>query len=181
LKSSHSIVTSRLLLRELRDPDVDLLVDMLANPRVMRWLLSGKSMDAAGARAFIEKEFTFGSAAFGLGSLCEKNPEKLVGFAGIIPCRYLGAEDFEFGVAMLEDFWRKGYAKEIAEAEVLYGFENLPVDRLLALAHPRNAASLKIFDDLGMKFMEEISTDERGPRRIYVIEREAWACEVRRG
>ncbi|HQN20272.1 MAG TPA: GNAT family N-acetyltransferase [Syntrophobacteraceae bacterium] len=168
---SYRIETDRLVLRGLKNPDVDLLIELLGNHRVTHWLFSGKPMDARCARAFIEKEFTFGNDGLGLGTLCEKGPERFVGFAGIIPCRYLGVEDLEFGVALLEDSWGKGYAREIGEAQIKYGFENLSADRLLALAHPENTASLKGIEALGMRFIKDIFTEERGPRRVYVIER----------
>ena len=86
-------------------------------------------------------------------------------------CQYLGVEDFEFGVALQEDSWGKGYAREICEAHIKYGFENLGIDRVLALAHPQNVASLKVIENMGMRFLKEILTEERGPRRVYVIQR----------
>lgn len=168
---SPCIETERLLLREFRDFDLNSLIDMLSDPKVMHRLFSGKPMHINSAKSFIEKEFTFGDDGLGLGTLCEKTPEKFIGFAGIIPCQYLGVEDFEFGVALQEDSWGKGYAREIAEAQIKYGFENLSVDRLLALAHPQNVASLKVIEKMGMRFLKEIFTEERGPRLVYVIER----------
>jgi [ribosomal protein S5]-alanine N-acetyltransferase len=86
-------------------------------------------------------------------------------------CQYLGVEDFEFGFALNEDSWGKGYAAEIGRAQIKYGFANLPVDRLLALSHPRNVASLKVIEDIGMRFLKEILTEQRGPRLVYAIER----------
>jgi [ribosomal protein S5]-alanine N-acetyltransferase len=163
--------TDRLLLRGLRDADIDLLIGMLANPRVTQWLFSGVPMDAASARLFIEREFTFGDKPIGLGTLCEKTPERFIGFAGIIPCQYLDTEDFEFGFALKEDSWGKGYATEIGKAQIQYGFANLPVDRLLALVHPRNVASLKVMENIGMRFLKETLTEQRGPRRVYVIQK----------
>lgn len=172
LNMPFSMETHRLLLRGLKDPDIDLLIELLGNPRVMHWLFSGRPVAPPAARSFIDREFTLGDKGFGLGTLCEKSPERFVGFAGIIPCQYLGINDFEFGVALKEDSWGKGYAREFAEAQIKYGFENLPADRLLALAHPQNVASLKVMEDMGMRFLKEILIEERGPRRVYFIERD---------
>jgi [ribosomal protein S5]-alanine N-acetyltransferase len=168
---SRCLETQRLLFRGIRDADIDLLVGMLASPKVTQWLFSGAPMDTISARLFIEKEFTFGDKLIGLGTLCEKTPDRFIGFAGIIPCRYLDVEDFEFGFALNEDSWGKGYATEIGQAQIKYSFANLPVDRLLALAHPRNLASLKVIEHIGMRFLKEILTEQRGPRLVYAIER----------
>ncbi len=165
------IETERLLLRGLRPRDVDFLIAMLSEPRVMKWLFSGVPMDHDSAKSFLESEFTFGKKPIGLGSLFERNPERLIGFAGIIPCRYLDREDFEFGFALREDSWGKGYAKEIGRAQIEYSFNNLKADRLLALAHPQNLASLKVLETIGMRFLKEISTDKRGPRCVYLTEK----------
>ncbi len=170
---SYYLETERLLLRRINDADLSILIDMLGNPRVMRWLFSGLHMDRDSARSFIEREFTFGDESIGLGALCEKTPERCIGFAGILPCNYLDMEDFEFGVALQEDSWNKGYAREIGEAQIRHGFQKLRVDRLLALAHPQNTASLKVLEKMGMRLVKEILTEQRGPRRVYVLERSA--------
>lgn len=165
------IETERLLLRGLRPRDAGFLIGMLSEPRVMRWLFSGVPMDQESAKSFLESEFSFGRKPIGLGSLYERSPARLIGFAGIIPCRYLDRADFEFGFALREDSWGKGYAKEIGRAQIEYSFNNLRVDRLLALAHPQNLASLKVLETIGMRFSKEIFTDKRGPRCVYLTEK----------
>ncbi|MHC1727823.1 MAG: GNAT family N-acetyltransferase [Syntrophobacteraceae bacterium] len=175
---SRCIETERLLLRRPHGPEIELLTGMLGTPGVMRWLFSGAPMEPDSARSFIEKEFTFGEESFGLGIICEKGTGQFVGFGGVIPCRHLGVDDFEFGFAFQENFRGKGYAKEIGNAQIKYGFENLPVDRLLALAHPQNIPSLKVIENMGMRFLKEIVTEQRGPRRVYVIERVCYESSV---
>ncbi len=157
----------RLLLRGIIPDDMPFLIGLLGHPRVTHWLFFGVRMEAGAARAFIEEHFTFGRRNIGLGSLCEKNTRRIIGFAGILPCRYLGVDDFEFGVAMEEESHGMGYAEEIGRAQIEFGLSCLPVKRMLALVHPDNRAALKAAGKMGLFFVKEIVTDDRGPRRVF--------------
>lgn len=163
--------TKRLILRELHDTDMEAIIAMLGSPTVMRLLFGGSPMTALEARAFIDENFYFGRENCGIGVLCEKEGGLCVGFAGLLPCRYLNENDYEIGVALQENAQGKGFATEIGLTQIAYGFKNLHVDRLLALAHPENTASFRAFEKLGMKFLQMIETDKRGPRCIYGINR----------
>jgi len=175
----YKIETERLLLRKLGNSDLEILIEMLGNPNVMKWLFSGRPMEYAEAESFIKENFSFGSAIIGLGTLCEKSTGRVIGFAGLIPCNYFDAEEIEFGCALREDFWGMGYATEICEAQIKYGFDALDINRLLALAHPENRASLRVLERIGMTFLTEINTESRGPRRVYVIERKKYLTSIR--
>ena len=122
-------------------------------------------------KLFIDKYFSFGELAYGLGALCEKRTGCFVGFAGFLRCDYLDVDDFEFGFALHENLWAKGYATEIGRAQIAYGFTNLCALRLLAVAHPQNAASLRVLEKIGMKSLKQIITKDRGPRCVYLIEK----------
>jgi [ribosomal protein S5]-alanine N-acetyltransferase len=166
---THTIETKRLVLRELRDSDMQPLVEMLSTPLVMRWLFGTGPMTVDEARRFINENFTFGKQVNGLGVLCIKETGCFAGFAGLLPCRYLYEDDFELGFALQEDSWGKGYATEIGAVQVEYGFKNFDVRRLLGLVHPRNTASRRTLEKIGMKLFKTIHTEERGPRCIYII------------
>ena len=166
---TRTIETERLVLREIRDADVPPLVEMLSAPVVMRWLFGIAPMTADEVRRFINEYFVFGKQAHGLGVLCTRKTESFVGFAGLLPCRYLYEDDFELGFALREDSWGKGYATEIGAAQIAYGFSSFDVRRVLGLAHPQNTASLRALEKIGMKLLKTINTEQRGPRCLYII------------
>jgi [ribosomal protein S5]-alanine N-acetyltransferase len=58
---------------------------------------------------------------------------------------YLG---YWFGV----DYWGKGYATEAASAVLEYGFQTLELHRIEAGHYPRNPASGRVLEKIGMKF-----------------------------
>lgn len=169
----YTIETERLLLRELRASDAAGLVRMLGDATVTAWLFAGQPMTEAEARAFIEREFVFGRSALGLGLLCERESGAVVGFAGLIPCTCYGTGDVEFGFALKAECWGRGYATESGRAQLEFGFRELGLERMLALAHPDNSASLQVLEKLGMTFVTDVRCEQRGPRRVYVAERPA--------
>ncbi len=168
---TRTIETKRLTLRELRNNDVSQLIEMLSDPPVMRWLFGSGPMTDDEARSFIDENFIFGKQIYGLGVLCVRDTEYFVGFAGLLPCRYLYEDDFELGFALRGESWGKGYATEIGIAQIEYGFKNFDVRRLLGLVHPKNMASRSALEKIGMKLIKTIHTDERGPRCVYMIKK----------
>ncbi len=172
--SQRALHSERLTLRGYRSGDLPALVELFGNPAAARHLFGGHPLGEDETKKFIEQEFTFGTQPIGLGSLVDTRSQVVVGFAGILPCGYLAEEDLEFGFALVENAWGKGYATEIGRRQVQYGFEDLRKSRLLALAHPENGASLRVLEKLGMTKKTRIEMQDRGPREVYVMTRTEW-------
>jgi len=169
----NSIETTRLLLRGLRESDRAPLLRVLGDAAVMRLVFAGGAMPHGEAEAFLGTAFTFGRENVGLGVLCERDSGDVVGFAGVIPCTSFGSDDLEFGFALRMESWGRGYATEIGHAQIAFGFRELALDRMLALVHPGNQASVRVLEKLGMNCLTEVCAGQRGPRRVYVAERSA--------
>lgn len=167
----NRIDTGRLILCEIEQDDEARLIKMLGNQTVMKWLFGTGPMTSKAAEQFIKEYFTFGRSPSGLGVLRVRGSNDFAGFAGLLPCRYLYEDDYELGFALIPEHWGKGYATEVGKAQISYGFDAFNVRRLLGLAHPQNAASLKALEKIGMKPLKLINTDQRGPRCVYVIRR----------
>jgi len=83
--SVYTMETKRLVLRELRDSDMEAIIAMLGSQTVMRLLFGGSPMTAQEAGVFINDNFYFGREICGIGVLCEKEGGSCVGFAGLLP------------------------------------------------------------------------------------------------
>ena len=57
----------------------------------------------------------------------------------------------EMGYWIGRAFWGKGYATEAARELVRYGFESLHLQRIAAMHFPRNKASQRVLEKIGMK------------------------------
>src|SRR5205814_5582986 len=85
----------------------------------------------------------------------------------------------EIGYFLHPDFWKRGYATEAAQVLLRYGFQELNLQQVTATCDPRNEASKRVLDKLGMVYARRdqnaIRTRE-GWRDsdVYVITRLAW-------
>jgi RimJ/RimL family protein N-acetyltransferase len=59
--------------------------------------------------------------------------------------------DVEIGYGMAKSYWGRGFASEAAAATMKYGFEQLHLPRIVAIAWPENTASLRVLEKLGMR------------------------------
>jgi [ribosomal protein S5]-alanine N-acetyltransferase len=169
------LTTPRLILRAATTNDIPILHERVFGDRdVMRHAFSGEAMAKGEAENFIRAHFTFGESLTGMATLTEKPDGEVVGFAGLVPCRALGADDFEIGFVLDRHAWGRGIATEIGEAQLAFGFDRLNCDRLLGLAEPRNAASIHTLGKLGMRFLKKIVAPERAVRSVYVVKAEEW-------
>jgi RimJ/RimL family protein N-acetyltransferase len=50
----------------------------------------------------------------------------------------------DLGFRLAQPYWGKGLATEVASAWVDAAFNDLNIDRLAALVHPQNAASIRV-------------------------------------
>jgi len=67
-------------------------------------------------------------------------------------------------------YWGKGYATEIAKAIIKWGFDNLDIDKIVAIAVPENKASIRVMEKVGMKYKKDY--EYKGVTTVYyVIER----------
>lgn len=161
--------TDRLTLRPPTDRDLAQLISILGDPEVMKLALYERPLTAEEASQFIDQDFARDSRdVTHLGVLCRKEDDVVVGFAGLLPCKYFPT-DFEFGFVLATEHHGKGYATEIGKKLLDIGFLSLGCERLLALCDPKNAASTKVLKKLGLSQIAQISTLDRGPRVVFQI------------
>jgi RimJ/RimL family protein N-acetyltransferase len=165
------IRTERLFLRPVADDDLPRLYSILADPEVMKLALYGRPLTPAEAQEFIDADFTRDVRDIShLAVLCRNDDTSIVGFAGVLPCKYF-PEDLEIGFVLGREHQGLGYATEIAAKLVDVCLEKLGRQRLLGLCEPRNAGSRKVLEKVGMSEIDEIQTPDRGPRAVFSIER----------
>lgn len=163
--------TRRLTLDSTVDEDIPALHHRIfSDPEVMRFAFEGRNLSMKECQKYFRQHFQRAENLTGIATLREKSSEEVVGMAGLIPCRPLGIEDMELGFLLARSAWGKGYATEIGKAQIDFGFETLKLDRLIAMAHPDNRASIHVIVKLGMRFHTEVSMEGRGPRKVYIID-----------
>ena len=161
--------TARLLLRPVRDADLPELFALLGDGEVMKLALYERALTRAEAQAFIDADFTRTTDDVShLGVLCRNDDGAIVGFAGLLPCKYFPG-DLEIGFVLGGEHQGCGYATEIGETLLEIGFGALHSVRLLGLCDPRNAGSRHTLEKIGMSEIDQITTPDRGIRVVYEI------------
>lgn len=134
--------TERLILRHYKSSDLERYYEMMADPDVTRYLLSGKPMSRHEAwRSIATMAGHWMLNGFGQWALEDKSSGLFIGRAGFLKPE--GWPAIEAGWTLHLDAWGKGYATEAAKAVIHYGFEVMNLDRIISLIQPDNQPQLK--------------------------------------
>jgi ribosomal-protein-alanine N-acetyltransferase len=110
---------------------------------------------------------------FGPWALIDKEGGQLIGWCGL---RYLDDTDVEIAYGIVKAYWGKGLASEAARATIKYGFEQLGLPRIVAVASPDNIRSLRVLEKLGMKYVKA-ARFYNADVLYYAISREEYLAE----
>lgn len=150
------VETERLVLRQFTAADVDDLVELDADPEVMRFITGGR----ATARQVVEDEilpkFLHYYRQFdGLGfwAADERITGRFVGWFELRPLDDAHPEEVELGYRLLRSSWGKGYATEGSRALVDKGFNDFGVQRVVATTMTINARSRRVMEKVGLTYL----------------------------
>ena len=113
----------------------------------------------------------YGTYGYGLWATILKETGDFIGRCGLLPWEIGGRTEVEVAYLLGKNYWRRGLATEAAAAIVDYAFETLPVDRLICMVDPENAASRGVAIKVGMTMLWDDYVDEYGPAHVYAIPR----------
>ncbi len=156
--------TPRLILREWRPDDWVRFKPIAADPRVIRYVGTGQVPSDEQIRTYIETaRKLYRDEGFCLWPLVSRKNRELIGFCGLD--HLWGGDEIEIGYWLAPDYWGKGLATEAAQAVLEYGFDQLGLERIVAVAHPENQASIRVLQKLGMAF--ERTVVREGLEHVY--------------
>jgi RimJ/RimL family protein N-acetyltransferase len=145
------IETDRLTLRVFVPEDVDRLAEILGDPSVMRYMPGGEPMPRQrieiGLKKIIDHWHQHG---FGRWAVIHNVDDRLIGWCGLEFIQEISEVEVAYLLEKL--YWGKGFATEAAKASLRYGFEELKLDHIIALAFPENVASRRVMEKIGMVY-----------------------------
>jgi RimJ/RimL family protein N-acetyltransferase len=147
------IRTSRLILREWRDSDLEAFAAFNADARVREYFPS--LMTRAESQASMDRmrahqaEYGFGFWAIDVPGVAD-----CVGMCGLAWARFEAhfTPCVEIGWRIAHAHWGQGYAPEAARASLDYGFETLGLDEIVAFAVVANTKSRRVMEKIGMTY-----------------------------
>jgi len=156
MRAQAVLESERLFLREFTAEDAMHLHRLNSHPLVMRYIREPESPDES--LETLDTALAYYAANRPLGKLAAH--EKSSGeFVGWFTLEHLdNTEKIELGYRMLPQFWRMGYATELASVLLHHGFTHgLP--EVWGITHPENLASQRVLQKLGF--------EARGPAVFY--------------
>ena len=100
-------------------------------------------------RGKLERQIAhFADHGFGMCAVDLTASGETVGAAGLQHLE--GGPEIEVGYRFLKTHWGHGYATESARASVAYGFDDLGLERIVAVALETNVASRRVLEKCGL-------------------------------
>lgn len=151
-----SIETNRLLLRPFTPDDAEALhTQIFGDPDAMEFLPGGIP------RTLNQTERVIGyytdawkQYGYGVWAVTLKDIGTLIGQAGLNFVE--DVQQTEVLYAIGKAYWGKGYAPEAAHAAMGFGFHQVGLGKIIALAAPENQRSLKVIKKLGMQYRRDV-------------------------
>lgn len=158
----YYLETERLIMRDIRETDVNSMYELDSDPIVHKYLgenpINSKEK-AAEIIQFIHKQYE--NLGIGRFATLEKSSGEFIGWSGLKlntgeKEALNGKTDFyDIGYRFIPRFWSKGYATESSLAVLEYGFNKLNIETICGAAENRNIASNKVLQKIGLKFINE--------------------------
>ena len=146
------ISTDRLLINRITLDDAGFILKLINDKD---WI---KNIGDKGIRTIEETEEyirtrflkAYDEVGFGFYSLILKSDQQIIGIAGLVDRE--GIDHIDIGYGMLPEFRGKGYAFEATKAIYDYGYEELKLEKIVAIVNPDNTSSIKLLSKLGLEF-----------------------------
>jgi len=155
LMSNMQLDTRRLSLRLMQPSDLDDLLKIFQDPKVMASFgeaaFNREQMERWMQRN-LEHQDQFG---YGLFSVILKSEGLLFGNCGLEHMEVEGEQAAELGYDFRSDYWNQGFATEAATAVRDYAFNELQLPSLISLIRVGNEASRRVSEKIGMGLAAE--------------------------
>jgi RimJ/RimL family protein N-acetyltransferase len=168
-----SIETARLRLRSFRPSDAPSLLAVFLDPEVRRFLPPGPPPTLARIQRSIDRRISGERAdGFSLYAVERREGGEPIGSCGLALVDGTGPE-IELAYHYGRRWWGQGFATEAAIACLRHAFDDLALERVIAICYPDNAASLRVIEKAGMS-AEGMGEYYGAQMKKYAAERPTW-------
>jgi ribosomal-protein-alanine N-acetyltransferase len=177
------LTTERLTLRRFTLDDLDWLADMYSDAEVTRYL--GGIKDRASVEVMLRVrilDYYEQNPGFGMWVTLDRSTGDRVGFH--LLSNIQGETIIQVGFGLVKSAWGKGFGTEMAAAVLAYGFTDLALPRIVAIANLDNHASQHVLLKIGLHRHGERAFPHpayaaQGPLAWFERDREDWLAERR--
>lgn len=170
------IETERLILRELRQTDLEGMFELDSNPEVHKYLGNKPVATIKESQVILNSVFNqYKERGIGRFAAIEKSSGSFIGWSGLRLNTEYNMNGFtkyyDVGYRLIPKYWGKGYATESGKAAVNYAFNVLKLPELYATTEIDNKASHNALLKIGLHYVEHFYfKEEQLNLRWYKIE-----------
>ncbi|HSI26112.1 MAG TPA: GNAT family N-acetyltransferase [Aeromicrobium sp.] len=155
MDAPEKLTTTRLVLRQWRDDDIDALAAINGDPEVMRHFFAPLTREQT-ERTVADYQASFAAHGFGPWAVEVAETGELIGLAGLLPVRF--EAHFTPAVHLIAKFaahaWRRHFGTEAAQEAIRDGFQRVQLEEIVAFTPKRNEPSWQGMASLGMTHEE---------------------------
>jgi RimJ/RimL family protein N-acetyltransferase len=182
------VVTSRLVLRQFTEDDVDDLFGLNSDAEVMRYITGGRATPREEIRdTIIPFHLSVYERFDRLGTWAAESAAtgEFLGWFHFRPGHGTDITDVDLGYRLRRVAWNKGYATEGSRALIGMGFTSLGVQRVSAHIMAANIASRRVAENCGLRLVctrpyqgdDPVDGAEHGEVE-YAITRPEWQARI---
>jgi RimJ/RimL family protein N-acetyltransferase len=158
--------TSRLIVREISETDLDNLCKMLADEKVMEFSVNGP-MNKSQTLEFIQWcQSSYENHGVGPWALEDKETGSFIGFTGLSQECIDGKQEFHVGYRIERNYWHKGFATEAVKSTVDYGLNIEGHEYIYAIIEPEHHSSIRVIEKTGFNLYKTTVFHDK-PVNIY--------------
>jgi ribosomal-protein-alanine N-acetyltransferase len=154
-----TLVTERLILRELLPTDAERLFELDSNPEVHKYLGNNPITAIEQAREVIANiRLQYVENGIGRWAVIEKSSGNFIGWSGLKFIKEYENNHINFydvGYRLMPKYWGKGYATESAKAAIEYGFTKLNLNEIIGTVNVDNIKSRRALEKCGLVYVEQ--------------------------
>ena len=143
--------TERLLLRPLTADDLDFIFHHFSDPAIYRYLVDEEPLlTRTQAQSIIEFYAETTGKSYNRWVLVLKSEERPIGTCGYHQW-HKSHYRAEIGYDLEKASWQQGLMIEALKAVIGFGFEKMSLNRIGAMVHPENSASIRLLARVGFQ------------------------------
>lgn len=141
--------TPRLALRSWTHADAEALFEICRDADVMRYIGTGLPFETLEETLrWLDKAVAYEAEhGFYRWAAIERASGEIVGSCGF--AHLYGGPEIELGYLYARQHWGRGFATEAAAACLRYGFKEMGLKQIAAIADPQNLASRRVLEKIG--------------------------------
>jgi [ribosomal protein S5]-alanine N-acetyltransferase len=157
--------TPRLLLRQFDVADAPLVYELNLHPEVVKYVHEPVlENEAAALKIITDVILPQYKNKLGRWAIHNIANDEFIGWCGLKYLKESG--EIDLGYRLHPKAWGKGYATEVANHVLEYGFKTLQLKEVIGRAHIENTASINVLQKIGMQYIKD-AVEDNCPVKIF--------------